>query len=601
MKRLLLLTLILLPRTVLAQEFAYERTINIPNVQKEMSVWIPLDTHALQYRNSDFQIVNSKGEPQAFKRTDKTTNLLSKASIDQAPKSADTVPMTTIDQLADNNPATYYQPVTSTSHTFLFHFDEEVAPHNLVFQLQSGWIDHVKVRLGTERGNMKDAFVGAPKGTLIKLSGEKGRYFEITILTKEGVLQISEVSLLAPQTSLLMVAKPEEQYHLQYGTQDEVTNPSNENVYADANAITAELGSMMTIAGEGGDSDKDGIPNSLDNCPNAYNPDQRDRDSDSLGDQCDNAPLLPNTTQNDKDSDGVGDGQDNCPKHANSDQKDVDLDGIGWVCDDADSDGVINSTDNCVGLANRDQNDLNHNGIGDACEDDRDQDGVPRTEDNCSTTNNPDQSDQDKDGIGDACDVCPEHYDPKQIDRDGNGIGDVCQNKIEATLRDTDDDGISDIDDVCPKVTDPEQLDTDEDEIGDKCDNCPNLQNKDQRDRNNDGKGDVCTDTDGDGILDPYDNCAPFANDDQKDKDEDGIGDPCDDDDGDRIQNAVDNCPFDSNPYQGDEDNDGEGNPCDNTDNRWSEERPWILWVSMIAIILVLTGLGASLLRKTSP
>jgi hypothetical protein len=41
------------------------------------------------------------------------------------------------------------------------------------------------------------------------------------------------------------------------------------------------------------DSDKDGIPDNSDNCPNDYNPDQQDTDNDGVGDACDPFPLNP--------------------------------------------------------------------------------------------------------------------------------------------------------------------------------------------------------------------------------------------------------------------------------------------------------------------
>jgi cysteine-rich repeat protein len=43
-----------------------------------------------------------------------------------------------------------------------------------------------------------------------------------------------------------------------------------------------------------GDSDGDGICQSLDNCPNIHNPKQEDADGDSLGDTCDNCPQQSN-------------------------------------------------------------------------------------------------------------------------------------------------------------------------------------------------------------------------------------------------------------------------------------------------------------------
>jgi hypothetical protein len=56
------------------------------------------------------------------------------------------------------------------------------------------------------------------------------------------------------------------------------------------------------------DSDRDGIRDVDDNCPQVRNPDQRDEDADTLGDSCDNCPLIDNAAQEmTGDADGVGD------------------------------------------------------------------------------------------------------------------------------------------------------------------------------------------------------------------------------------------------------------------------------------------------------
>jgi hypothetical protein len=59
-----------------------------------------------------------------------------------------------------------------------------------------------------------------------------------------------------------------------------------------------------------GDRDGDGVPDSLDNCPDATNPDQRDEDGDTVGDACDNCPANANENQANADGDGVGDACD---------------------------------------------------------------------------------------------------------------------------------------------------------------------------------------------------------------------------------------------------------------------------------------------------
>lgn len=71
------------------------------------------------------------------------------------------------------------------------------------------------------------------------------------------------------------------------------------------------------------DQDNDGIPSSVDNCPDVANTNQLDTDNDGIGDLCDD----------DDDNDGIADAVDNCPLIPNPDQLDEDDDGIGDVCD----------------------------------------------------------------------------------------------------------------------------------------------------------------------------------------------------------------------------------------------------------------------------
>ena len=108
----------------------------------------------------------------------------------------------------------------------------------------------------------------------------------------------------------------------------------------------------------------------------------------------------------DSDGDGVPDSVDNCPDTPNADQADNDRDGRGDACDpDDDNDQIADQNDNCPTTANPDQRDTDHDGQGDACDPDDDNDQVADQNDNCPTTANPDQRDTDKDGIGDACDA----------------------------------------------------------------------------------------------------------------------------------------------------------------------------------------------------
>jgi hypothetical protein len=79
----------------------------------------------------------------------------------------------------------------------------------------------------------------------------------------------------------------------------------------------------------GADRDADGIPDMEDNCPNDYNPGQRDDDGDGVGNKCDDG----STTPTDTDNDGVPDSSDNCPNVYNPQQADGDSDGVGNACE----------------------------------------------------------------------------------------------------------------------------------------------------------------------------------------------------------------------------------------------------------------------------
>ena len=77
-----------------------------------------------------------------------------------------------------------------------------------------------------------------------------------------------------------------------------------EFLYFDSNDDPANISSLIKIdySGFDNDNDDDGIVNSLDNCPDTSNPDQKDTDGDGIGDVCD-----------DSDGDGVYDHLDQCP------------------------------------------------------------------------------------------------------------------------------------------------------------------------------------------------------------------------------------------------------------------------------------------------
>jgi len=80
----------------------------------------------------------------------------------------------------------------------------------------------------------------------------------------------------------------------------------------------------------------------------------------------------------DRDGDGILDGDDNCPDTYNPDQKDTDGDGIGDVCDSCTQAANPSSTTQNGGQA---QADANGNGYGDVCDADVNNDGIVNAQD----------------------------------------------------------------------------------------------------------------------------------------------------------------------------------------------------------------------------
>lgn len=184
-----------------------------------------------------------------------------------------------------------------------------------------------------------------------------------------------------------------------------------------ANNLEVQLGVSYTFGGRPEDSDKDGIPDDLDKCPNE--PEDKDGFEDSDG-----CPDLDN------DGDGIPDDQDKCPNEA--EDKDGFQDGDGCPDPDNDGDGIPDVKDKCPDKPETKNGFQDEDGCPDVL--DSDGDGIPDNKDKCP------KEKEDKDGYQDE-DGCPEP------DNDGDGIPDnkdKCPNQPENRNGINDEDGCPD-------------------------------------------------------------------------------------------------------------------------------------------------------------
>ncbi|MFT7622442.1 MAG: hypothetical protein ACI9WU_001615 [Myxococcota bacterium] len=318
------------------------------------------------------------------------------------------------------------------------------------------------------------------------------------------------------------------------------------------------------------DDDSDGVPDTFDNCPLAFDPSQINSDTDLAGDVCDT----------DDDNDGSPDPLDCKPTNKLVHPNAVEL------CNGVD--------ENCNGQIDELFDDTDNDGQADCVDNDNDNDGVPNAFDNCPLAFNPAQNNSDGDQLGDVCDTNDDNdatlddldCQPKNpnvyigaqdvcdgIDNDCSGAADEGfpdsngDGQADCVSNDDDGDGFPDAVDNCPGVTNPGQENSDNDLLGNACDT----------DDDNDGSPDDedCAPTNpavspnAPEACDGFDNnCNLEIDEDQPDTDDDGMADCVDtDDDGDGIPDNFDNCPLDANPNQTNSDTDLIGDACDTDDD----------------------------------
>jgi hypothetical protein len=346
------------------------------------------------------------------------------------------------------------------------------------------------------------------------------------------------------------------------------------------------------------DTDGDGIPNGMDNCPMAANRDQADMNMNMIGDACEvmGAP--------DEDRDGRPDATDNCPRVWNVNQADDDHDGTGNVCDTTPRGPAMlpwtNGTLARAFVAWKDELQCSLNGC-------RNPSGTGNWRANCEHGGTVEWN-VSLSGLRAIsrftytnCDntvTIPVHdymRDPRGTDPmatrqlnvrlTGNGTfnqdtsfgGDGTESGMVTVTGDFTGTAVSHIqirnssrapggyfsiacamDPINEEMCAPNNLLVNFLYPDWACETggCPAITAP-------------LVDTDGDGVFDDYDNCPMVANPTQANADFDREGDACDtstnvmDSDRDGVPDAGDNCPMVANPMQEDSDRDGLGDACD--------------------------------------
>src|SRR5690606_26923275 len=128
----------------------------------------------------------------------------------------------------------------------------------------------------------------APGGMDFRFTRAVGDWNAIDVAPSEGDLGVANARRIAigdrsRSIAWLRQASGDDEVRMARGT----LAPHGEAVDLIGDWIDGDLGAI--------DSDGDGSRDAFDNCPNASNPNQRDRDGDGLGDACD-PDRLPDLT-----------------------------------------------------------------------------------------------------------------------------------------------------------------------------------------------------------------------------------------------------------------------------------------------------------------
>lgn len=192
----------------------------------------------------------------------------------------------------------------------------------------------IEIRAVTDVGSTIVVAKRAMPGTTITFPRTSAKSWNVTF-THSQPLRISELAfqqenaLVTRSRGIRFLAQPGASYRVYFDSDRrvDVTLPESGNLRSDLDVLALpQSASIPNPQYVMADIDKDGVPDTLDNCVEIANPAQEDRNNNKRGDACE-----------DFDRDGILNPQDNCPDHPNVNQADSDGDGIGDLCDNEES------------------------------------------------------------------------------------------------------------------------------------------------------------------------------------------------------------------------------------------------------------------------
>ena len=229
-----------------------------------------------------------------------------------------------------------------------------IAFDDVLGSLQEGLVADIAIYDASTNADYRAILDGGPGDVALVLRGGDAIFGDAAVVTALAGGGCDEIDVCGNNKHLCTQADIGQSYVQLQAAQDPgfypsffCTTPTNEPSCVPERPAAVNNSTIYTGIPSGTDNDGDGVGNSVDNCPDVFNPvrpmdngAQADFDGDDDGDACDVCPLNANTTTctslapGDSDGDGIPNAQDNCPSTANMNQADADGDMKGDACDD---------------------------------------------------------------------------------------------------------------------------------------------------------------------------------------------------------------------------------------------------------------------------